>query len=144
VFGDEQILSGKALYQKLNQNLRLMNLFSLEEPPMPEAVASGPNTRFVYSSATSVLTVTGLGDGEEQPAFIYATPKLTPGTTYIKNRLRLIKATEELVADSDITSDYVSRFGQIESGDRIGIAIRFLNTKGQAGPLLTKFVEFTS
>ena len=69
---------------------------------------------------------------------VSATPKVSAGTSFVKNDYRDI-ATRQGSVDvaTEIWALYVARFGDIAVGDHIYIGIRFVNANGQASPMQT-------
>lgn len=142
IFGDNQTLSGKALYQQLNQNNLLVGRTAITSPPVNQEVRTVSDFDPIYNTTTPALDIGGASAGMGTQILIYATPAVTAGTTFVKNKLRLI-GTEQLVGSSvDVLTKYEDRFGAISENDRIAVAIRVIAPDGQAGALQTKFVKY--
>ena len=142
VFGDNQTLSGKALYQQLNQNILLVRGSLITEPPVSQNVASLSDFSVSYNGATPALSLSAITSDPPTKIIVYATPALTQGTSFVDNRLRKIFDGTLTGTDVDILQSYNDRFGAIAAGSRIAVAVRVIATNGQAGPLQTVFVQY--
>lgn len=134
IFGDLKSPTGKNLFTGLNRNLLNSGQSIINDPPNPEEVPNASITAAAYSLAgTSFDVVT---DGGTTGAFIqmWATPPLSPGTSFVKNRLRLV---ETVAGGASITADihtaYVARFGTPPVGSNVYVGIRVINAGGEAG-----------
>lgn len=144
VFGDEQTLSGKALFQKLNLNLLLAGQETIVEVPVSQNVPALDDLSIEYNTTSGALSLTLNGAIAGGFTFVYATPKLTQGTSFVKNRLRLIKVISGEITSEDITQSYENKFGTVTDGDRIAIAVRGVASNGQNGPRSTSFVVYSA
>jgi hypothetical protein len=113
--GESILLSGKALYSKVNQNLTTIGTTAISAPVTP-----GAGFSLTTFSATSVhgTNVTTLTFTSAIPAthklVIMATPPMSAGITFIKNKLRIIKVSPSTdVSPLVVTTDYVNKFGSI-------------------------------
>ena len=137
VFGDLKNPTGKALYQRLNQNLELTGQAQIQTAPSPGEIPQGVLTSVIIG-APGVFNVNTTGDSTGSNILIFATPILSAGTLFIKNRLRSIQVSDGAVdAILDIQSSYTARFGDALATDNVFIGIKFINAKGQASPLQT-------
>lgn len=150
-FGDVRKLSGKNLYTSLNKVLA-----EIGEPPMDDAPTPDPIGENVLNSAdieiegaSGTITVGELGGrftvGEQY--VIIATPTISPGTNFIKNKLRvlgIVSATSETALDVSglFENDYVPRFGQPASSVKIGVGCYSVNSIGQRSPSATVLTQF--
>lgn len=134
IFGDLKSPTGKNLFTGLNRNLLNSGQSILNVPPNPEAVPNASITTAAYSlGGTSFAVVTA---GTTTGAFIqvWATPPLSPGTSFVKNRLRLV---ETLAGGTNVTLDisakYLARFGVPPQDANVYVGIRVINAGGEAG-----------
>lgn len=138
VFGDSKNPTGKALFQRLNQNLVNTGQAQITLAPAPAAVANAAITGAAGATAVQALTVTTGNDLTGSKVLIYATPALTPGTSFIKNKLRQISAVSGAAAGPiDILAAYTAKFGAVSEGANISIGVRVVNTVGMASPMQT-------
>jgi hypothetical protein len=69
---------------------------------------------------------------------VFATPTLSAGTKFVKNKLRLIGIFDGASAGStDFWAEYVAKFGTPVAGANIYVGVRVINSNGQASPLET-------
>lgn len=125
--GDTKILSGFALHQKLNTNLAIIGQSFISNPPEP---VSPPAVVSVVASASlseeRFLINAELAQGVLATAYtavVMATPPLRSGVENFQNQLREITVVDDVSSGFDIMSDYVARFGALQGGQKIGIAI---------------------
>lgn len=134
IFGDLKSPTGKNLFTGLNRNLLNSGQVIINEPPNPEAVPNASITAATYSLGGTSFDVDT--DGATTGAYIqmWATPPLSPGTSFVKNRLRLL---ETQAGGADVTVDvynaYIARFGVPPQGSNVYVGIRVINAGGEAG-----------
>lgn len=138
IFGDIRNPSGKALFQKLNQNLSISLQTNLTSCPDSAAVPFANVASATIDIGDASFNVAYSGNAIGSKVVIWATPPLSAGTTFVKNKLRQVT----VVAGADggttnIYGAYVSKFGLIANGDNIIVGVRTINDNGQASPLET-------
>lgn len=138
IFGDLRNPSGKSLFQRLNQNLSISGQTEINVCVSTLEVPFANVVKATYSVGNGSLEIETLGDTTGSKLVVWATPKLSKGTTFVKNQLRQIKVSAggnaELV---DAATEYVDKFGIPTVGDNIYIGIKVINANGQASPLET-------
>ena len=135
-FGDIRNLSGKALFQSLNQNLQNVGLAILNSAPEATSVPNSEFTLAAGSEATGVLDLTFGGDTSGSKCLIFATPALTQGTSFVKNRLRVIEFIDGAApAVQDVGPAYTARFTAVLEDQNIHVGVIIINASGQASPL---------
>lgn len=145
VFGDLKAPTGKALFQRLNNNLLQSGQTVINEAPQVEAPASLTNVVASYSAVDSMLTLEADGDATGSQIQIWATPPLSPGTTFFKNRVRVIDYAVGAASTSiNITELYTDRFGAISANDNIYVGLRTISATGQASVLSVVKVAFVA
>lgn len=135
VFGDIRNPSGKNLHQKLNQNLAISGQLPIAVCVLPLPV---PFANVIGAQFVNPLNVNlgYSGDLIGSKIVIWATPPLSQGTRFVKNRLRQILSQDGFSDDTiNVAPDYNNKFGAIGSGDNIFFAVRVINSNGQASPL---------
>lgn len=113
--GNQMLLSGKALYQSIYNNLALISESAITTPKSPVNVYSMLVTTFtaIVAASVSVLTFSNAIPATHK-VVLRMTKPLNPGITFVKNLYRVV-----YVYDSSNTSpitvgpDYISRFGSI-------------------------------
>lgn len=138
IFGDIRNPSGKALFQKLNQNLSISNQATLTSCPDSAAVpfCNVVDARIEIGEETFNAQYSGNVTGSK--VVIWATAPLSQGTTFVKNKLRQIEVFAGAnAATVNIWSAYEDKFGAITNGANIYVGVRTINENGQASPLET-------
>jgi hypothetical protein len=138
IFGDVRNPSGQNLYVKLNANLVNTGQAQILAAPAKEKfIFSGIlSATFDVSAQTVIINLdNALNDGSKVLAF--ATPTLTNGTTFVKDRLRSIGSVT--VADDIITltPNYIAKFGNFTIGANIVIGFKVISATGQASVFQT-------
>jgi hypothetical protein len=78
------------------------------------------------------------GDTTGSQLVIWATPQLSQGTKFVKNKLRQIAVVAGGAGvEPDVWAEYVAKFGAPIAGANIVIGVRVINANGQASPLET-------
>lgn len=138
VFGDLKSLSGKSLYQQLNQNLLLTGQATIDDAPEPVAVPAPTALEATGAVAVPAFDIATTGASTGSQLFVRATPILSNGTTFIKNRLRAVQtAAGGNDVSLDILADYTTRFEAPTEGANIWVAVKAVNANGQASPEIT-------
>lgn len=110
VFGDLVNPTGKNLFTRLNINIANAGGTKILLPPMPTELPSIVGTTLaVVGAGASTITFPAVGTTS---VFIEATPPLSPGVGFFKNKFRLI--SNYVAGDAAITvttADYDARFG---------------------------------
>lgn len=138
IFGDLRNPTGKALYQRLNNNLAISDqaLLSACVAPIVVPFANLVGANASVAGADFNATLDGVTTGSK--VLIFATPSLSKGTKFVKNRLRLIKISAGAIAgDFDFKADYVSKFGALTAGANIYVGVKVINANGQSSPIET-------
>ena len=136
-FGDSQVLSGNALYVKLNTVL--VNLGSAALTTLPAAIAVPLVTATSITASAGGGTIALVFTPTPVPAgfkmVVIATPNLSPGINFVKNKYRIISRIAAAAASPQaIGAAYIVKFGAMTVGKKI--AVRIVNastTTGQVG-----------
>lgn len=134
IFGNVQILSGQALYVKLNANLANAGQSAIGDPPTPVAMPSITllSAAADVSDASIDLTFDAASAGAGFTPLFYATPLIIPSRLYVKNRLRLLGTATISTSAADIYTIWNARFGTLTAGQRITVNFAVVsNTTGQ-------------
>lgn len=138
IFGDLKKPTGKALYQRLNNQAQSAGYSAVTDAPAKETMVEGVITEAQFGISGGLLRLTGVYSGADARLMIFATPKLSDGTRFVKNKLRNI--TNEVANSYDDTvafDDYVARFGDVNIGDNIYVGVKYVLANGQASPMQT-------
>lgn len=134
IFGNVHILSGQALYVKLNNNLANAGQSAISVPPTPVSMPAITLLSIAGTAGTPTLTAafdaTSAGAGFT-PLF-YATPPIIASKLYVKNRLRFIGTATISASAADLYSIWNTRFGSLIAGQRVTVNFVVVsNTTGQ-------------
>jgi hypothetical protein len=136
VFGDLRNPSGKNLFQRLNQNLSISGQTLIDVCTTPSEVPFANLTGSNVEVAGELFEVSGAGDTTGSKMVFWATPQLSQGTKFVKNKLRQIAVVDGSNAyDTQIWDEYVAKFGVPSVGANIFVGVRVINANGQASPL---------
>lgn len=135
--GETKILSGKALFQKLNMNLLEAGKTMALAPSAPQGV-NGPvvaNFSSVgYDSGDFVMTVLvdlATGDDSTTEVIFEATPPLSPGVKNANSKFvrvyRQTAANSEVNVGPALANAYVDVFGEPPLGSQIQIRVFSVN-----------------
>lgn len=132
IFGDLKNPNGKSLFQRLNQAL-LNNGKSLLQvcPPAAEVpIALGVTISATISPQEINFAYTN--DLTNQTVIVYATPPVSAGTSFVKNKLRKIASDDGGDGlTTNLQSDYTAKFGAPVEGEKIVFGIQTMNANGQ-------------
>lgn len=134
IFGNVQILSGQALYVKLNNNLVNAGQPTIANPPTPVAMPSITLLSGIadVSDASIDLTFDAASIPVGFTPLFYATPPIIASKLYVKNRLRLLGTAVIAASTTDIYAIWNPRFGSLIAGQRITVNFAIVsNTTGQ-------------
>lgn len=131
IFGDLRNPSGANLYTKLNTNLGIVGIAPITSPPQSLEVATATLSSFLAAAGAGTMTC---GLSANVPAgsslVIRATPPISPGVSFVTNKLRTITTKPAATASPiNIAADYVAKYGSVgAAGQRIVLEVLFINT----------------
>ncbi len=136
IFGDLRNPSGKALFQRLNQNRAISGQAVVDVCSSPQEVPFANVVDAGGSVATNTFEIEYAGNLTGSKVVIWATPQMSQGKSFVKNDLRQLLSTDGANASTvNIYAAYVAKFGTPVLGANISVGIRVINTNGQASPL---------
>jgi len=137
IFGNAKILSGQALYVKLNTNASLVGGTPISDPPLPQALSAiesltvtaadgTPAVSIAYSIPTATLN---------EKLAIFVTPMITPGRNFVKNEFRFLTSIAATATSPfNALSDYTALFGAPVADQKLFVRALIINSiTGQAG-----------
>jgi hypothetical protein len=142
IFGDIKNPSGINLYVKLNTNLINAGLSQITSAPAKVEVFAIAIEEVVFNATvpgSSVIVLTNTA-ADTQKVIVSATPKVTPGTSYVKNLFRNINAVAIDNADITFGDEYVAKFGNLVDGDKFFVKVEIVMPNGQKGTAVTSVV----
>ena len=138
IFGDLKQPSGKALFQRLNNQAQAAGYAAVTSPPAKLAMVEGVITQFNIDLADDEIFNVGSYAGADARVVLYATAPVSEGTSFVKNRLRQVYSTlGNAIVPADAYSAYVARFGEPLVTDKIFLGVKYVLPTGQASPLQT-------
>lgn len=136
IFGDLKIPSGKALYQRLNQQAQVVGYSALDTPPVKEDLPPSNVTAVTIDTTAETITATGLYSGTDATIQVFSSGVVSAGTNFVKNLMRMIgHSGGSAYSPADAYEDYVARFGAPSAGEKIFIGFKAVLPTGQASPM---------
>ena len=136
IFGDIKNPSGKALFQRLNNQAQVVGFPAVAAVPEKQELPVDVITAITVNDTTGTITATGASTDSAFKTVIYATAPLTAGTSFVKNRLRQIYAVD---ADAYVAADayqaYEDKYGVPAIGANIYMGVKYVADNGQATPM---------
>lgn len=160
--GDSKMLTGKALFQKLNLNLSVLGLDMLSDIPAQKGAVG---LTYLEPTAQSIGDATLEFEGElaGQPnktaLILEATPGLSPGVSNASNRFRTLATSvdiepisNEQISEETFFTDGAAawsalsdKFGAPQAGQKVFIRVRPVNTEsGESTASRTTTFVFTA
>lgn len=136
VFGDVRNPTGKALHQRLNQNLLNSGQSQIDLCPSPTNVPQAILESVSGADGIQALAAELAGNTTGSKLVFFATDSMSQGTKFVKNKLRQIGVLDGAAAGSfDILAAYTQKFGAVVENDNIYIGVKVINENGQNSPL---------
>lgn len=133
VFGDLRKPTGKNLYTSLNKELLQSGQATINMPPAKVVIPDVVIRVVLFDIDNQIFSIETLGVSTGMVLQVSATPKLTAGTSFIDDKLRVIEYKPGSVdADPEIHDTYINRFGAVTVGDNIWVQIKLIAPNGQA------------
>lgn len=133
IFGDKKILSGQALFVALNKNLLNAGQPVINVAPLPgelpQITPSGLVAEFTVATSTSLVefSISPAAVPAGHSLFVYATPTVGPGISFVKNRFRFLGTATAAAGVVDISAMYTARFGNLTIGEKVFIQVAIVN-----------------
>lgn len=139
IFGDIKNPSGINLFIKLNANLVNTNQEQLTNAPAKIEVPYSGIESVVYDVSTPSLSIIQLLSAEldSLPVIVSATPKVSEGTSFVKNLYRKIGVAEPDAGAITFGALYNTKFGNLAVGDKFFVKIEVVMANGQKGTAQT-------
>lgn len=135
IFGDIRVPSGKALFQRLNQNLALTGQTQLTVAPTVAPVVPFELINVEVDESDEAIFVSINGDIGAQRYVLEGTPPLSQGTSNANNRFRKIISFDGSDFDGATAyALYVAKFGTPPVGSNIQFRVKAVNSIGLDTP----------
>lgn len=131
--GNTTLLSGQQWFVKLSANLILAGSSIALVPPVSSSISS-PTSFTIYAQASGggTLTVTPVATAalSGEVAYIFLSPAVSPGKSYIGSKLRVFPNQTLAVTSSNLTGAYTALYGSFPAtaGQMIFGRFAVLNT----------------
>lgn len=142
IFGNSKILSGSALFVKLNNNLVNAGMAPITTAPAPVAIPAIDTISLAAAAGAGTVSLTFAPT--PVPAdfvmVVEATPNIAPGISFVKNRFRFLSnLAAAATSPAALGAAYAALFGAPVVGQKIFVRVRLVSTvTGQSGiPLQT-------
>ncbi len=136
VFGDLKKPTGKNLYLKLNQSATLAGYASFTAVPAKLEMVEGIVTSAVFAISSGEVLLMGSSISANARIVVYGSPKVSAGTSYIKNRMRQIyEEVANAYSSSQAFTNYQAKFGTVALGENIFLGVKYVLPNGQQSPL---------
>lgn len=139
VFGDIRNPSGINLFVKLNSNLGNSSQSAIATAPAKLEIPFD-GIADVAMTVTGQLGVIDLNSDNNNGAtvLVFATAPQTAGTTFVKNKLRLIGTASQASNEIQFGSLWVAKFGAFSAGMNIVVGFKVVLATGQSSVLITQ------
>lgn len=136
IFGDLKQPSGKALYQRLNQQAQIAGYPAVTNPPAKVTLPESNVTAVDFGITAAAIDPTGIYSGTGFTVLTFSSGPVTAGTSFVKNKMRLI-GNSGAVAYSDTAAytQYVDKFGAPLAGEKVYMGYKIVAANGQSSPM---------
>jgi len=134
IFGDIRNPSGINLFVKLGANLGILGESALTTAPTKIETYSAAMDLADIDLAEETIAITFSDSNlNANKVLIFATPPMTQGTKFVKNRLRVIGYATVTAGAIEVWAKYVAKFGTPPAGGNIVFSVKQIAQTGQAG-----------
>lgn len=136
IFGDLKKPSGKALFQRLNNQAQSVGLSAVLTVPTKLALPNAPISGVALDITAATIALTGVDTAASTQIAVWATAPVSAGTKNVKSKLRQIyTSTGAAYSTEDAYTAYEAKFGTIATGQNIFIGVKYVVASGQASPM---------
>lgn len=134
IFGDLKNPTGKNLYVSLNKNLEQTGQSPVALPPEKIDVELFNLTSATFDISDTTLTMNVTTVPADHVLQLWATPAVSEGVSYVKNKYRVIaNIPAGAITATSTYASYVAKFGAPVAGQKIFIKGRYVANTGQVG-----------
>ena len=129
--GSSISLSGSNLFQRVNQNLRLVGATPLDTAPLPSAVTPITSLSLAADSVAPSMSLTFAPSPvpANYKLVIEATPGQSAGRTFVKNKYRRIQIVAAAgTSPANILAAYTAKFGSPIAGTKVFVRAKMIDT----------------
>lgn len=136
VFGDLKKPTGKALFQRLNNQAQSAGLSAVTSVPTKLALPDDPITAVPIGVGATTLALTGANTDAATQVVVWGATPVSAGTKNVKTKLRQLYAVAgDSYSATDAFAAYEAKFGTIATGQNIFIGVKYVLASGQASPM---------
>lgn len=136
VFGDIKNPTGKNLFLRLNQSATQAGYPSFTAVPAKLEMVEGVITSVVVNTTLDEINSLGYYEGVDARLVVSATPPVSNGTSYVKNRLRqFYNCLSDEYTGGEAFGLYTARFGRPVVGQKIFFGFKYVLPNGQQSPV---------
>lgn len=136
IFGDLKQPSGKALYQRLNQQAQIAGYPPVALPPAKVVLPDSNVTTVTFDISDTEIDPTGVYSGTGFTVLTFSSGPVSLGTTFVKNRMRLIGDSGAIAYSGTAAyTQYIAKFGAPVAGQKVFMGYKIVAANGQASPL---------
>lgn len=136
IFGDLKQPSGKALYQRLNQQAQVAGYPAVTVPPAKVTLPDSNVTAVTFDISSTEINPTGIYSGTGFTVETFSSGPVSAGTTFVKNLMRLVGNSGALAySPTGAYTQYVAKFGTPVAGQKVYMGYKVVAPNGQASPL---------
>lgn len=135
IFGDLKNPSGKALFQRLNQNLLIVGESQLNSAPGLVSAPSEIATTVTIDTAGSEIIFDNLASAGDGHPIVRSSGPVSAGTSFVKNRMRIVSTESQGPGfQGSVYTDYVAKFGTPSVGQKVYIELNYVLSNGVQTP----------
>lgn len=139
IFGDLKKPTGKALYQRLNNQAQSAGLSAVTTVPEKLSLPNAPISAVAIGVTAGTLGLTGVDTSADTQVVVWATAPVSLGTKNVKSKLRQIySAAGDTYSAADAFDAYEAKFGALATGQNVFVGVKYVVASGQASPLQTQ------
>lgn len=136
IFGDLKKPTGKALFQRLNNQAQIANFPPLTSPPAKVALPDAVISAVPIGVAAGELDLTGMDTAATTAVMVFASAPVSAGTNNVKSKMRLIYTSlGNAYSNTDAFDAYEDKFGALALGQNVFVGVKYVVSSGQASPL---------
>lgn len=145
IFGDLKKPTGKALFQRLNNQAQAAGWPAVTSVPVKAELPTEIVSAATLAIGAGTITLTGMNTAASNRIMLWATAPLSAGTSGAGSKLRLVYTSlASTYVAADAYDAYEAKFGVPTAGDNIFIGVKNVIVTGQASPIQTLSAVITA
>jgi len=145
VFGDLKNPTGKALFQRLNNQAQVAGFAAVTDVPVKEELPDAIVSSATIAIGAATITLADVDTDADTKVVLWGTAPLSAGTSGPGSKMRqLYAANGDVFSAADAYTAYVNKFGAPVVADNIFLGVKYVLDTGQASPLQTLNATITA